>query len=189
MGLPNEKIYSLDEYVTLEVVTGMKHEYDHGVVTAMAGGTPEHAMMAANIIGGLRESLKGKPCKPFSSDLKVKAGSKILYPDISVLCPPVRRDPEFPDAVLNPRVVFEVLSDSTEAYDRGAKFAFYRQNPELTDYVLVSSTRVYAEHYLRALDDTWNLSFLGPESTLRLPSIDCEITLASLYEGMELLAS
>lgn len=187
MGLPAEKLYTLSEYVALEVATGIKHEYDHGTVTAMAGGTPEHAMMAANIIGLLRDRLKGKPCKPFGSDLKIKAGDRVFYPDVSVLCPPVKRDPELPDAILNPRVVFEVLSDSTEAYDRGEKFALYRQNLELAEYVLVSPTRVYAEHYTRAENDTWNLAFLGSESILRLPSIDCEITLISLYEGMELL--
>lgn len=188
MGLPAEKLYTLEEYVKLEAATGLKHEFDSGVVTAMAGGTPEHARLAARTTFVLEDNLKGKPCKPFSSDLKVKAGGKVLYPDVSVLCPPVKRDPAFPDAVLNPRVIFEVLSESTEAYDRGAKFALYRENRELTDYVLISPERIYGEHYSRHNDDTWNLTFLGAQSVLRLPSVECEIPLASLYEGMELVA-
>ena len=100
----------------------------------------------------------------------------------------MRRDPEFADAIVNPRVVFEVLSDSAEAYDRGEKFALYRQNEELIDYILISPTRVYAEHYMRTDSNTWNLAFLGPGSMLRLPSIECEIPLGTLYEGMEMLA-
>ena len=188
MGPPAEKLYTLPEYVALEAATGMKHEYNHGVVKAMAGGTAEHAMMSANIVGLLGEALKSKPCRPIGSDLKIKAGERVFYPDVSVLCPPVRRDSELADAIINPRVVFEVLSDSTEAYDRGEKFALYRQNEELIDYVLISPTRVYAEHYMRTDSSTWNLAFLGPDSTLRLPSIECEIPLGALYEGMEMLA-
>ncbi len=191
MGLPADKLYTLSEYVALEVATGIKHEYDHGVVTAMAGGTAQHAMMAANIIGILRDNLKGKPCRPVGSDLKLGVGSRFLYADVAVLCPPVKRDPQLPDAITNPRVVFEVLSDSTEAYDRGEKFAFYRQNEELIAYILISPTRIYAEHYTRAGigSEIWNLAFLGTESTLHLTSIDCEISLASLYEGMEMLGA
>ncbi|MDB6137938.1 MAG: hypothetical protein JWO94_1010 [Verrucomicrobiaceae bacterium] len=191
MGLPAEKLYTLDEYVALEVATGIKHEYDQGRVTAMAGGTPQHAMMAANVIGSLRDDLKGKPCKPVGSDLKLGIGDRFFYADVAVLCPPVKRAPELPDAIINPRVVFEVLSDSTEAYDRGEKFALYRQNEELIEYILISPTRVYAEHYTRAGtgSETWNLAFLGPESILHLTSIDCEVSLASLYEGMEMLAA
>ncbi len=188
MGLPAEKLYTLQEYVALEAATGIKHEYDHGVVTAMAGGTPEHARLAMRLGATLENLVNGKPCKPFSSDLKIKAGGKIHYPDVSVLCPPVKRDFDLPDAVTNPRVVFEVLSDSTEAYDRGEKFAFYRENLELIDYVLISPTRVYAEHYTRTPTNTWNLEFLGPGSVLHLASIECEIPLNSLYEGMEMLA-
>ena len=189
MGLVAEKLYSLDEYAALEAASGVKHEYDHGIVMAMAGGTPEHSRIAMRIGSVLEDALKGKPCKPFNSDLKIKTAGRVLYPDVSVLSPPVKRDPELPDAVLNPRVVIEVLSDSTEAYDRGEKFALYRQNKELTDYILVSTARIYAEHYMRIDDDTWNLAFLGAESTLRLPGIDCEISLGSLYEGMEVLVA
>ena len=187
MGLPARHYLSIPEYIALEVQTGIKHEYQDGVVTAMAGGSPEHSRVIAEIIGILRERLKGKPCKPFVTELKIKAGGRMLYPDVSVVCPPVRRDPELRDAVLNPRIVIEVLSDSTAAYDRSDKFGFYRQNAEMTDYVLVDPRRIYAEHYTRIEDGRWNLEFLGPDSVLRLPSIECEIPLSDCYEGMELL--
>lgn len=195
MGVPAEKLYTLEEYVALEVSTGIKHEYDRGVVTvaglgrvkATVGGTPEHARLAARLASVLENHLTGKPCKPFSSDLKIKAGARFVYPDVTVLCPPVKRDPELRDVVENPKVIFEVISDSTEAYDRGEKFALYRQNLELTDYILISPTRRYAEHYMRIDADHWNLAFLGPDSMLHLPGIECEIPLAVLYEGMELL--
>ncbi len=183
-----QPFYTIPEYLALEAATGMKHEYHDGVVTAMAGGSPKHARVSVRIASTLDSLLKGKPCKPFGSDLKVKAGGKTFYPDVSVLCPPVRYDPLMPEAATNPKVIFDVISDSTEAYDRGEKFGFYRQNLEMTDYILVSSTRVYAEHYTRAAGDKWNLEFLGPGSVLSLPSIDCAMPLEAFYEGMELLA-
>lgn len=189
MGLPAAQLYTIPEYLALEARTGIKHEYHDGTVTAMAGGTPEHARVMARITYALERHLSGKPCKPFSSDLKVKAGGKIFYPDISVVCPPVRRDTEITDAITNPKVIIEVLSESTENYDRVEKFAFYRENVELIDYVLISPTRHYAEHYSREANGSWNLEFLGPDSTLRLPSVECAIPISELYEGMELLAS
>jgi len=187
MGQPAAQLYTIPEYLALEARTGIKHEYHAGVVTAMAGGTPEHARVTLRAGFLLEQHLKGKPCKPFSSDLKVKAGGKTFYPDVSVVCPPVRRDDEMTDAITNPRVIIEVLSESTENYDRVEKFAFYRENPELIDYVLISPTRRYAEHYSREANGSWNLEFLGGDSTLRLASIECEIPVAEFYEGLELL--
>ncbi len=198
MDLPQKTYLSIPEYLALEASTGIKHEYHDGVVTAMddyqdgiitamAGKNPEHARVSLRIGSTLENHLKGKPYKPFSPDLKIKAGGKILYPDLAVVCPPMRRDPELPDAVLNPRVVIEVLSESTANYDRSDKFGFYRQNAEMTDYVLVDPMRKYAEHYTRIEGDRWNLEFLGPDSVLRLTSIECEFPFSECYEGMEML--
>lgn len=187
MGLPATKHFTVTEYLALEANTGIRHEYHDGVVTAMAGGTQRHARVLTEIAATLSVLLKGKPCKPFCSDLKVMAGGKVCYPDVTVLCSPVRSDDSVKDAATNPRVIFEVLSDSTEAYDRGAKFGFYRQCLDLTDYILVSPDRVYAEHYTRIDAEHWNLEFLGPGSVLRLASIECEMPLDAFYEGLELL--
>ncbi len=187
MGLPATKFYTIPEYLALEATTGQKHEYHDGVVTAMAGGSPAHSFVAGGILGELRNHLKGKPCKPFGSDLKVKAGGKVHYPDAAVVCPPMACDPDVTDAVTNPAVIFEVISDSTERYDRGAKFGFYRQNPDMTNYVLVSAERIYAEHYSRAEGDKWNLEFLGPGSLLNLPKVGCAIVIDAFYEGNEML--
>ena len=187
MGQPAAQLYTIPEYLALEARTGIKHEYHAGVVTAMAGGTPEHARVTLRAGFLLEQHLKGKPCKPFSSDLKVKAGGKTFYPDVSVVCPPVRRDDEMTDAITNPRVIIEVLSESTENYDRVEKFAFYRENPELIHFVLIYPNRMEAVHYRRTGATTWNLEFLGGDSTLRLASIECEIPVAEFYEGLELL--
>ena len=182
------QLFTIPEYLALEAQTGIRHEYQDGIVTAMAGGSPKHSRVICRIAGVLERSLEGKPCKPFVTDLKIKAGGRLLYPDVSVLCPPVHRDPALNDAVLNPRIVIEVLSDSTAAYDRGDKFGFYRQNLEMTDYILIDPTRPHAEHYTRQDDgDHWGLEFLGSASILRLPSIECEFPLSACYEGMELL--
>lgn len=188
MGLPAEKHYTLNEYVALEAATGIKHVYDNGVVTASPGSTPEHALVGSNIVHTLESRLKDKPCSPFSSDLKVMSGDRIFYPDVSVVCPPVRRAPEIPDAIFNPRIVFEVQTDATAGFDRGEKFEFYRQNEELHQYVLISSTRIYGECFIRTGATTWTITFLGPDSILELPCIDCEIPLSAFYEGMEMLA-
>jgi Uma2 family endonuclease len=187
MGLPAEQLYTVAKYLALEVRTGIKHEYHQGRVTAMAGGSPHHSRMSNRIGACLETRLSGKPCKPFNSDLKIKASGRILYPDVSVVCPPLRRDEEIPDAVTNPRVVIEVLSDSTASYDRTVKFELYRHNSEMTDYLLVDPMRPYAEHYTRVDEHRWNLEFLGPEGILRLPSIECEVPMGDLYEGMEIL--
>ncbi len=147
MGQPAEKLYTIPQYAALEADSSVKHEYVDGVVTAMAGATPVHCYVTAGIIAVMKAKLQGRPCQPFSSDLKIKTGDNYHYPDVSIVCRPVIRDDEIPDAVVNPGAIFEAISPGTEAYDRGAKFAQYRLIAELQDYILVSPTRVYAEHY------------------------------------------
>lgn len=149
--------------------------------------TPEHALIVSNIIGLLHERLKGTPCKPFGSGLGVTAGGKVVHPDVAVLCPPVQCDSRRPEAVRNPRVVFEVRSPATEAYDWSEKFALYRQCEGFLEYVQLSSDRVRGETYSRNANDTLAVRFLGPDDTVRLMSIDCDIPLSAFYEGMEML--
>jgi Uma2 family endonuclease len=187
MGQPAEKLYTVSQYAALEADSSVKHEYVDGVVTAMAGATPVHCYVTAGIIAVMKAKLQGRPCQPFSSDLKIKTGDNYHYPDVSIVCRPVIRDDEIPDAVVNPGVIFEAISPGTQAYDRGAKFAQYRLIAELQDYILVSPTRVYAEHYSKTGDERWNLESLGAGSVLRLPSIESQVPLDSFYEGLDLL--
>ena len=128
------------EYLAAEAASDIRHEYLNGEVWAMAGGTPEHAALARRGACELRRLLRGKPCRAFSADLRVRIVDTGLstYPDVSVVCGQLETAPDDKDAVTNPIVLVEVLSESTEGYDRGAKAAHYRRIPSLREYVLVS---------------------------------------------------
>jgi len=187
LGQLAQKLYTVPQYAALEADSSVKHEYVDGVVTAMAWATPEHCYVTAGTIAAMKLKLQGRPSQPFSSDPKIKTGDNYHYPDVSIVCRPVIRDDEIPDAVVNPGVIFEVISPGTEADDRSAKFAQYRLIAELQDYILISPTRVYAEHYSKTGDERWSLEFLDAGSVLRLPSNECEVRLGTFYEGLDLL--
>jgi len=129
------------EYLALERSAPFKSEFFDGEMFAMAGGSPMHSLMGANLIGELRSKLKGGPCRPFTSDLRIKieATGLFTYPDVSVICGPLHFVEGTDDTVVNPTLIVEVLSDSTEAYDRGEKFQHYRQMPSLKEYLLLAS--------------------------------------------------
>src|SRR5204862_6984472 len=132
--------YSFAEYLETEEVSTIRHEFYDGEIYAMAGGTPEHAAMAAAITTALGRQLEGTNCRVYSSDLRVRvlATGLATYPDVTVVCGPLERDPESRSTVLNPRAGGEVTSDGTEAYDRGEKLEHYRQNAGLEAVVLAS---------------------------------------------------
>jgi Uma2 family endonuclease len=186
MGLPAENLLTIADYLALEQRTGVRHSYHRGVVTAMAGGTPKHAWMGSNITREMGIRLRGRPCIPFGSDLKLQVAEQILYPDAAIVCRPFQIGSLTDTALTNPKVIFEVLSPSTESYDRSQKFQLYRQIPELTDYILIDPDRCYAEHYTRLADGRWNLEFLGEQGILRLESIECELPMQDLYAGAEM---
>lgn len=171
------------DYLAFERASDRKHEYVDGEVFAMAGGTRAHNLIAANAVGELHAALLDRPCEVYGSDMKVEAerGQKYHYPDALVLCgAPVLSDAEG-DAVQNPKVIVEVLSDTTERYDRGDKFASYATIPSFSDYVLASQHRVRVEHFQRQADGSWIFRALGPGETLVLASIGCEIAVDRLY--------
>ena len=155
---PTQLTYA--EYLQIEARTGTKHELLHGLAYAMAGGTPDHAGLAAAMVRALADALEGRPCRVFSSDLKVRvlATGLATYPDVTVVCDKTEVDPEDPNAVTNPRLVVEVLSESTEAYDRGQKFLHYRQVPSLLEYVLVSQGEPRIEVYRRNESGAFDLT-------------------------------
>jgi len=148
-----------DEYLLREALSDVRHEYLRGDVHAMAGGTIEHGAVAAAFTGELHAALRGKPCRAFSSDVRVRVEETDLttYPDISVVCGPLQTAAVDPNAITNPVVIVEVLSPNTEAYDRGAKAAHYRRLPSLRELVLVSASERRVEVQRRTDSGAWEL--------------------------------
>ena len=187
MSLPQAlPIFTTDGYLALERSSEVRHEFLDGFVYAMSGESPEHSTICFNLAGIVHAQLRDKPCRGFSPNMKVRTDPQGLfaYPDLSVVCgEPVYHD-ERRDVLVNPTVIFEVLSPSTEKYDRTEKSLRYRTQIEaLPDYVLISQDRPHAEHYARQPDGTWMSHEVdGLENVLRLPSIDCRIPLAKVYE-------
>ena len=189
MGMPAENIESTSRfaaYLAIERETGIKHEYHAGNFVAMAGGTPVHSLVAMNIGGELRSQLLGKPCQLHGSDFRIRAEGSAFYPDVMVVCPPPKLDPELPNTLLNPRVIVEVLSPSTESYDRSFKWFHYQQIPELMDFLLVSPDSRTIEHYHRQDDSSWLYQKLGEGDTVELATIECSVAVSGCFSGMEL---
>jgi Uma2 family endonuclease len=176
--------YTIDEYVRIEEYANLKHEYLDGQVWAMAGGTPEHARMAAAFSASLIAQLRGRPCAVYSSDARVRVLTTGLdtYPDVTVVCGGEQRDLGDRLALTNPIVLVEVTSDSSEAYDRGEKLEHYKQIPSLRALVVVSHREPCIEVIRRADDGTW----MKPEQArggaqLPLSSIKCVIDVDDVY--------
>lgn len=179
-----------DEYIAQERRAATKHELIHGEVVAMAGGSPRHNAITANVTRALGTLLKQRPCIVFSSDQRVYVEETGLYtyPDVTVTCDGPRFHPTHTDTLLNPRLIVEVLSDSTEAYDRGAKFGHYRALSSFQEYLLVSQHGPNIDHYLRLETGQWVLSvYKGDTAMVKLPSLGCDLPLSEVYEKIELL--
>lgn len=177
--------FTFDEYVMLEEMARVKHEYLAGQVWAMAGGSPAHARVTANVSGLLSASLTGKPCSTFSSDLRVRATSTTLgtYPDVTVVCGKLELDPEDRKGhtVTNPRVVVEVLSPSTEGYDRGEKLEHYKTIDSLEEIVLIAHDRPEIEIVRRESDGSWSRHVASGESVAELTSVGVALPVAEVY--------
>jgi Uma2 family endonuclease len=182
--------YTPEEYLALERQAQCKSEYDAGDILAMAGASRWHNLIVANVVGELRAQLKGHPCATYPSHMRVKVSATGLYtyPDVTVVCGEARFEDNQQDTLLNPTLIVEVLSESTEAYDRGGKFAHYRKLPSLMEYVLIAQTKPHIEHYVRQPDNRWLLSEADSLSdTLHLPSIDCRLALAEVYDKVDMV--
>jgi Uma2 family endonuclease len=178
------------EYLEFERAAEFKHEFFDGAVFAMAGGTPEHSLIATNLAAEFRNRLKAHPCVPYDADLRIKveATGLFTYPDLSVICGPLQFATGTKDTVVNPTVLVEVLSDSTEAYDRGKKFENYRQISTLRDYLLVSQTAPRIEQFMRQPDGRWLFhEAAGLEATLDIPSLRIVLSLAEIFARVEFL--
>jgi Uma2 family endonuclease len=178
-----------EEYLALERQSETKSEYFNGEVFAMSGASEAHNLIVANLVSLLITGLRGRPCKAYPSDMRVqvRATGPYTYPDASVVCGRAEFTDQQKNTLRNPTVVFEVLSPTTESYDRGAKFGHYRTLESLTDYVLISLDEARVEHYARQPADKWLLSvYNGLEAVALLPSIGCELPLADVYDKVEL---
>lgn len=188
MGEPARRLLTYDEYLAEEALAETKHEYADGQIWAMAGGSLAHADLGGAAYAALRAHLAGKPCRPLNSDarLHIPALGISTYPDVSVVCggtvsPAVDRD-----AYTNPTVLVEVLSPSTEGYDRGEKFRRYRTLDSLRAYVLVATHAPLVEVLFRAPDDTWSFRAFGPGQVIPLDCIGVALPVDDLYVGVTL---
>lgn len=173
------------EYLAMERASEVKHELWEGECYAMAGASYEHNLVVANLVGALREQLRDRPCIVLASDMKVHAPSKsgFVYPDASVHCGPPQFYDERRDVLLNPTLIVEVLSESTEAFDRGSKFEGYRALPSFREYVLVTPAKPLVERFLRIDEQRWELTE-HREGSLALPSLDVTVELAEVYRNV-----
>ena len=176
--------YTYEEYRRFEEATDAKHEYLDGQILAMAGGTPEHAALATALIGLLERQLAGRPCYPFSSDLRVRVRATGLatYPDVTVICGDLERHPDDPNAAVNPTALVEVLSGSTEAYDRGEKFAHYQRIPSLREYLLVSHRERRIERRWRQGADDWERQSAGRGEVLHVSALGVDLQVDAVYD-------
>ena len=195
MAVPAEHHrYTVSEYLHREQESLERHEYLDGEMLLMAGGSADHSLITANVIGELRSRLRGHPCRVYDSNLRVRITKTVLYtyPDASVICGSRQIDPDDPtgQTILNPRVIVEVLSPSTEAYDRGEKFGRYRQLDSLEEYVLVSQLTPRIEMFFRQSDGTWLFDAASElTATAKLRSLKIDLPLTDVYAGIEFPAA
>ena len=180
---------SVAEYLRRERQSLDKHEYRNGEILLMAGASAIHSLIVVNLLGELRNRLKGAPCRAYDSNLRIRIPRTVsyCYPDVSVLCGPRETDPNDStgETYTNSKLIIEVLSPSTEIYDRGEKFRQYLQLDSLQEYVLVSQHVRRVETYFRQPDGTW-LFRNAAEGSVPLPSIGVELPLDEIYAGVEL---
>ena len=176
-----------EEYLTLERKAITKSEYRDGRMHPMSGASREHNIICGNIFVALHLQLQERTCEIYSNDMRlnVSAAGLYTYPDILVVCDEPRFEDANVDTLLNPTALFEVLSPSTEAYDRGAKFGYYRQLDSMQEYTLVSQDFMRVEHYLRH-NEQWILTEFGSlDDVVQLTSINCELPLREIYAKVE----
>ncbi|MGB9633034.1 MAG: Uma2 family endonuclease [Chloroflexaceae bacterium] len=180
------------EYLALERAGEERHEFLAGKIYAMAGGSKRHNRIAGSAYAALYAQLRQRDCVVYPSDMRVKSARTGLYtyPDITIVCGDEEFEDDSEDTLLNPTVIIEVLSPSTEQYDRGRKFQHYRAIPSLREYVLISQDEYRVERFARQADNTWLLSeATGREGTLELTSVQCLLRLEEVYEKVDLTES
>jgi Uma2 family endonuclease len=176
-----------EEYLAIEREAEFKSEYYKGEVFAFAGASLRHNLISANILANIHTQLRGGPCSAFPSDMRITMPQTphYTYADVVVVCGQPILDDDFKDNLLNPIVIVEVLSPSTERYDRGTKFESYQHIASLSEYVLVSQDRPRVEQFLKQPDGRWLYSETSAEGAIKLTSIDCQLALNDIYDKVE----
>ncbi len=179
--------FTPEQYLALERKADFKSEYDGGFITAMAGGSPEHNTIAVNLSREISLEFKNRPCRVFMGDVRlcVSPTGLYTYPDVMAVCGKPRFHDDDANTLLNPTMIVEVLSSTTESYDRGRKFGHYQRLDSLQEYVLVAQDEIRVERFTRRGDD-WVLSvFTSLDDMLRLASINCDVSLREIYDKVE----
>ena len=182
-ALPKKKL-TPQEYLAIERAAEFKSEFFDGEMFAMARTSKEHSRIMVNLTIQFGNSLKGRFCEPFSSDLRVKVSANGLYtyPDLTIVCGPVDVEDEQADVLLNPTLIIEVLSPGTERYDRGKKFDLYREVDSLKEYVLISQDQYRVEQFLRGNGSEWGYRVAFKEDDIvEFPSVGCSISIKDIY--------
>lgn len=187
-AVPKPRKLTEAEYLAREEKAERKSEFHDGQMFLMAGASREHNILTRNLAIELGSRLKGGPCQLFIADqrIKVKRTGLYTYPDLLIVCGPPEYAPENRNTLTNPKVVIEVLSDSTEKYDRTTKFRHYKQLPSVMEYVLVSQDEPLVERFVRVASGRWEQEeFVGLDATLALATVPAEVPLAEVYRGVE----
>ncbi len=185
--LPDGTEISEEEYLVSEPQSEYKSEFRQGRIYAMSGATEAHVLVSGNVFAEIHRQLKGRPCKAFQSDMRTKvvAARLYTYPDVIVVCGPTVFDVKDKHAIVNPTVLVEVLSKSTEAYDRGKKFGNYKKLDSLKEYVLVSQNKVLVEHFTWNAGEWHELALHSLDDTLELTSIGCKVSVRDIYDKVD----
>ncbi|MEL7494309.1 MAG: Uma2 family endonuclease [Cyanobacteria bacterium J06554_11] len=180
--------FAPEDYLEIERISPIKHEYFQGQLVAMAGATKAHVIITGNLSALLVNHLRGTPCIPYATDMKVRLPSLNIfyYPDLAVTCDDRDRNSD-EDFILHPKLIVEVLSDSTEAFDRGDKFADYKTVPELEEYVLIHQSQILVERFQRKPENLWMPSVYRAGDDVLFNSIDFACPIAALYEKLQQL--
>jgi Uma2 family endonuclease len=187
LAIPKKKL-SETEYLAIERAAEFKSEFYNGEMFAMSGASRQHNEIKENLSIEIGSRLKGGSCRTYSSDQRVKIDRTGLYtyPDLLIVCGQPIFDQEHGDILFNPQVIIEILSKSTESYDRGKKFLHYRRLPSLREYVLVSQERKLVERFVRQPDETWLLTtFDDPDGEFVLSTVPVRVPMADVYRGVE----
>ncbi|MGQ9880775.1 MAG: Uma2 family endonuclease [Armatimonadota bacterium] len=192
MGVRSWRLLTEQEYLQQERQSQTKSEYLSGQIFALAGASASHNTITVNIAASLHPRLRGSRCRVWVSDMRVRIaeGNAYFYPDVVVVCGQPQFLDEQQDTLLNPTLVVEVLSPSTESFDRGEKSFHYRRIPSLKEYLLVARDRVHIERYVRQPDGQWVLTdYTQSDRAVPLESLGVELPIAQVYEGIELVTS
>ncbi|MDZ4718590.1 MAG: Uma2 family endonuclease [Roseiflexaceae bacterium] len=185
MSVQSTTLPSIADYLAFERASSEKHEYAAGQIIAQAGASERHNLITGSLYAAVYTQLRTRPCTVYSSDMRVKVSQTGLYtyPDLSILCGQPLFDDTIHDTLLNPMVLIEILSPSTERYDRGKKFQHYRTIETLQEYILIAQDEPYIDQYIRHANDMWLLSSVAPPApTLTIASVGCTVLIADIYE-------